>query len=46
MAGSATLWLAVGADLGSMLIVTLNGMKLLQKKDSAGNHLSNESAAL
>ena len=32
--GRATLGMAIGADLGSMLIVTLNGMKLLRKMES------------
>lgn len=32
--GRATLGMAIAADLGSMLIVTLNGMKLLRKMES------------
>ena len=30
--GSASLWAAIGADVGVMLIVTLNGMKLLSNR--------------
>jgi len=32
--GKANLWTAIGTDIGSMLLVTLNGMTLLPKKDS------------
>jgi len=31
-AGMASLWAAIGTDVGAMLIVTLNGMKLLPSK--------------
>ena len=31
--GVATLWMAVFADMGASLIVTLNGMRLLRQKD-------------
>jgi Cd2+/Zn2+-exporting ATPase len=30
--GIATLWMAVVADVGAMVLVTLNGMRLLRKK--------------
>jgi Cd2+/Zn2+-exporting ATPase len=33
MMGYGSLWLAIGSDIGAMLIVTLNGMRLLPKKD-------------
>jgi Cd2+/Zn2+-exporting ATPase len=32
LAGVATLWMAVFADMGASLIVTLNGMRLLRRK--------------
>ena len=32
IAGVATLWMAVFADVGASLIVTLNGMRLLRKR--------------
>jgi Cd2+/Zn2+-exporting ATPase len=32
LGGAATLWMAVFADMGSSLIVTLNGMRLLREK--------------
>lgn len=32
--GAATLWMAVFADMGAALFVTLNGMRLLRYKDS------------
>merc|ERR1712038_433719 len=32
--GHANLWAAIGSDVGAMLIVTTNGMKLLPSKDS------------
>jgi len=32
LAGRGTLWFAIGSDVGAMLIVTLNGMKLLPSK--------------
>jgi len=33
MGGYGNLWLAIGSDVGAMLCVTLNGMRLLPKKD-------------
>mmetsp|Transcript_2814 Transcript_2814/g.6059 ORF Transcript_2814/g.6059 Transcript_2814/m.6059 type:complete len:103 (-) Transcript_2814:74-382(-) len=30
--GMGSLWLAIGSDVGAMLIVTINGMKLLPSK--------------
>jgi Cd2+/Zn2+-exporting ATPase len=33
--GWLTLWLAVAADMGSSLLVTLNGMRLLRVKTSS-----------
>ena len=33
MTGHGSLWLAIGSDIGAMLLVTLNGMRLLPKKD-------------
>lgn len=33
-AGYSSLWAAIGTDVGAMLIVTLNGMKLLPSKKS------------
>jgi Cd2+/Zn2+-exporting ATPase len=32
LAGVATLWMAVFADVGASLIVTLNGMRLLRQR--------------
>jgi Cd2+/Zn2+-exporting ATPase len=32
IAGVATLWMAVFADMGASLIVTLNGMRLLRQR--------------
>jgi Cd2+/Zn2+-exporting ATPase len=32
LTGSATLWMAVFADMGASLIVTLNGMRLLRHR--------------
>ena len=32
LAGVATLWMAVFADMGASLIVTLNGMRLLRQR--------------
>jgi Cd2+/Zn2+-exporting ATPase len=32
MAGMATMWMAVFADMGASLLVTLNGMRLLRQK--------------
>jgi Cd2+/Zn2+-exporting ATPase len=32
LTGSATLWMAVFADMGASLIVTLNGMRLLRQR--------------
>jgi Cd2+/Zn2+-exporting ATPase len=32
LTGVATLWMAVFADMGASLIVTLNGMRLLRQK--------------
>jgi len=32
VAGLATLWMAVFADMGASLIVTLNGMRLLRQR--------------
>ena len=34
MAGYGNLWVAIGSDVGAMLAVTLNGMRLLPKKDT------------
>lgn len=34
--GLATLWMAVFADMGASLLVTLNGMRLLRSKSRAG----------
>jgi Cd2+/Zn2+-exporting ATPase len=31
--GAATLWMAVFADMGTSLIVTLNGLRLLADRD-------------
>jgi Cd2+/Zn2+-exporting ATPase len=31
--GSATLWMAVMADMGATLLVTLNGLRLLRTKE-------------
>jgi len=36
VAGVATLWMAVFADVGVSLLVILNGMRLMQEKSSAG----------
>ena len=36
VAGVATLWMAVFADVGVSLLVILNGMRLMQDKSSAG----------
>jgi Cd2+/Zn2+-exporting ATPase len=33
--GAATMWMAVFADMGASLLVTLNGMRLLRRKDSS-----------
>ena len=33
-AGYSSLWAAIGSDVGTMLIVTFNGMKLLPSKKS------------
>jgi len=38
-AGKASLWAAIGSDVGAMLIVTINGMKLLPRK-TKGNDLA------
>ena len=35
LAGTATLWMAVFADMGASLLVTLNGMRLLLDKQSS-----------
>ena len=32
LTGTATLWMAVFADMGASLIVTLNGMRLLRQR--------------
>ena len=32
LAGVATLWMAIIADVGASLLVTLNGMRLLKQK--------------
>mmetsp|Transcript_3002 Transcript_3002/g.3303 ORF Transcript_3002/g.3303 Transcript_3002/m.3303 type:complete len:92 (-) Transcript_3002:261-536(-) len=32
-AGKASLWAAIASDVGAMLVVTLNGMKLLPSKE-------------
>ena len=32
MAGVATLWMAVAADMGATFIVTLNGLRLLSER--------------
>ena len=32
LAGAATLWMAVFADMGASLIVTLNGMRMLRRR--------------
>jgi Cd2+/Zn2+-exporting ATPase len=32
MAGVATLWMAVAADMGATFIVTLNGLRLLRAR--------------
>jgi Cd2+/Zn2+-exporting ATPase len=34
LAGSATLWMAVFADMGMSLLVTLNGLRMLGYRDS------------
>lgn len=36
--GVATLWMAVFADMGASLLVTLNGMRLLRIKESTPTH--------
>ena len=36
------LWIAIGTDLGAMLIVTLNGMKLLPTKKKIRDMPTNE----
>jgi len=33
LAGAATLWMAVFADVGASLLVTLNGMRLLRQRE-------------
>jgi len=35
--GKATLWMAIASDVGAMLIVTLNGMKILPKRSKTVN---------
>jgi len=35
--GWLTLWLAIAADMGSSLVVTLNGMRLLRVRDTSGS---------
>ena len=35
LSGTATLWMAVFADVGASLIVTLNGMRLLRQQEKA-----------
>jgi Cd2+/Zn2+-exporting ATPase len=32
LTGSATMWMAVFADMGASLLVTLNGMRLLRQR--------------
>jgi len=35
ISGMATLWMAVFADMGASLLVTLNGMRLLKIKENS-----------
>jgi len=38
--GKATFWAAIGSDVGAMLIVTMNGMKLLPKPNKKVNFVN------
>ena len=46
VAGRASLWAAVGSDLGSMLVVTLNGTKLLSASDEEKTKAKNHGKAM
>jgi Zn2+/Cd2+-exporting ATPase len=44
--GLVTLWMAVAADMGMSLIVTLNGLRLLRRDDAGPARSSDAKAAL